>query len=55
MELDTRAFSLYVRMLGSAPQGFDDVTDLIVLDSIQWCRPALDGAAQRRALRLVQD
>ncbi|WP_406003105.1 hypothetical protein [Streptomyces sp. NBC_00829] len=41
-------------MLASA-QGFDDVTDLIVLDSIQWCAPALDTAAQARALHLVQD
>ncbi|MFI6107595.1 hypothetical protein [Streptomyces sp. NPDC051310] len=42
-------------MLASAPKGFDDVTDLIVLDSIQWCTPALDTTAQARALRLVQD
>ncbi|MGW6569820.1 hypothetical protein [Streptomyces sp. NPDC054975] len=54
-ELDALAFSFYVRMLASAPKGFDDVTDLIVLDSIQWCSPALDVAAQARALRLVQD
>jgi hypothetical protein len=54
-ELDALAFSYYIRMLASAPKGFDDVTDLIVLDSIQWCTPALDVAAQTRALRLVQD
>jgi hypothetical protein len=42
-------------MLASAPQGFDDVTDRLVLDSIQWCSPALDTTAQARALRLVQD
>ncbi|MEV0493392.1 hypothetical protein [Streptomyces atratus] len=54
-ELDALAFSFYVRMLASAPHGFDDVTDLIVLDSIQWCTPPLDPAAQARALRLVQD
>lgn len=52
--LDALAFSYYIRMLASA-QGFDDVTDLIVLDSIQWCAPALDTAAQARALHLVQD
>ncbi|MEU3708369.1 hypothetical protein AB0E82_39535 [Streptomyces anulatus] len=54
-ELDARAFSLYVRMLASAPKGFDDLTDLIVLDSIQWCSPPLDAEAQSRHLRLVQD
>lgn len=54
-ELDALAFSYYVRMLASAPKGFDDVTDLIVLDSIQWCTPVLDTTAQARALRLVQD
>ncbi|WP_351237688.1 hypothetical protein [Streptomyces sp. NPDC002133] len=53
-ELDALAFSCYVRMLAGAPKGFDDVTDLIVLDSIQWCAPPLDAAAQARALRLVQ-
>ncbi|NUK55486.1 hypothetical protein HRW14_35655 [Streptomyces lunaelactis] len=53
--LDALAFSYYIRMLASAPQGFDDVTDLIVLDSIQWCTPALDTAAQARALHLVRD
>ncbi|WP_285427432.1 hypothetical protein [Streptomyces sp. ISL-1] len=42
-------------MLAGAPKGFGDVTDLIVLDSIQWCFPALDAAAQARHLRLVQD
>ncbi|MEU5109616.1 hypothetical protein AB0H07_46535 [Streptomyces sp. NPDC021354] len=54
-EIDALAFSYYVRMLASAPQGFDDVTDLIVLDSIQWCTPALDTPSQTRALRLAQD
>lgn len=54
-ELDALAISYYVRMLASAPKGFDDVTDLIILDSIQWCTPALDATAQARALRLVQD
>ncbi|MEU8708727.1 hypothetical protein [Streptomyces sp. NPDC048565] len=54
-ELDIRAFSIYVQMLGRSPHGFDDVTDLIVLDSIQWCSPAPDTAAQRCALRLIQD
>ncbi|MBV7674074.1 hypothetical protein STHAL_32015 [Streptomyces halstedii] len=54
-ELDARAFSLYIRMLASSPQGFDDVTDLIVLDSIQWCTPSLDMTGQTRALRAVQD
>ncbi|MEV6133058.1 hypothetical protein AB0M05_40770 [Streptomyces violaceusniger] len=54
-EIDALAFSYYVRMLASAPEGFDDVTDLIVLDSIQWCAPALDAEAQTRALRAVQD
>ncbi|MDH2393746.1 hypothetical protein QCN29_34290 [Streptomyces sp. HNM0663] len=42
-------------MLAGVPKGFDDVTDRLVLDSIQWCTPALDVAAQARALRLVQD
>lgn len=54
-ELDALAFSYYVRMLASAPKGFDDVADLIVLDSIKRCSPALDAATQARALRLVQD
>ncbi|MFD5427715.1 hypothetical protein [Streptomyces sp. NPDC127084] len=54
-ELDALAFSYYVRMLAGAPKGFDDVTDRLVLDSIQWCTPALDTTAQTRALRLVQD
>ncbi|OEJ28729.1 hypothetical protein AS594_34025 [Streptomyces agglomeratus] len=54
-ELDALAFSYYIRMLASAPKGFDDITDLIVLDSNQWCTPALDTTAQARALRLVQD
>ncbi|MGP4001569.1 hypothetical protein [Streptomyces sp. 8N706] len=54
-ELDALAFSFYVRMLASAPKGFDDVTDLIVLDSIQRCFLTLDVAAQACALRLVQD
>ncbi|MGW0704325.1 hypothetical protein ACWD0A_34635 [Streptomyces sp. NPDC002867] len=48
-ELDALAFSYYVGMLAGAPKGFDDVTDLIVLDSIQWCTPALDTTAQARA------
>ncbi|MEV5204376.1 hypothetical protein [Streptomyces sp. NPDC053720] len=52
-ELDALAFSFYVRMLASAPQGFDRVTDLIVLDSIQWCSPGPDDDTRARALRLV--
>ncbi|MGW0704272.1 hypothetical protein ACWD0A_34335 [Streptomyces sp. NPDC002867] len=40
--LDALAFSCCVRMLVSAPEGFGDVTDRLVLDSIQWCTPALD-------------
>ncbi|MGW1888449.1 hypothetical protein [Streptomyces sp. NPDC001970] len=36
-ELDALAFPFHVRMLASARKGFDDVTDLIVLDSNQWC------------------
>ncbi|WP_326709958.1 hypothetical protein OG758_11890 [Streptomyces sp. NBC_01474] len=54
-ELDALAFSYYVRMLASATKGFDDITDMIVLDSVRWCVPALDEAAQARALRLVQN
>lgn len=53
-ELDARAFSYYVLMLASAPQGFDDVADFIVLDSIEWCSPASDTAAQAHALSLTQ-
>lgn len=54
-ELDALAFSFYVRMLAEASQGFDDVTDLIVLDGIQWCTPPLDTAARACALHLVQE
>ncbi|MEU2158892.1 hypothetical protein ABZ532_28435 [Streptomyces sp. NPDC019396] len=53
--VETLAFSCYVRMLASAPERFDEVTDRLVLDSVQWCTPVLDTAAQARALRLVQD
>ncbi|MFC7261462.1 hypothetical protein [Streptomyces lutosisoli] len=52
-QIDALAFSYYVRMLAQAPEGFDEVTDLLVLDSFKMC-----GAPDRShaaSLHLVQD